>query len=125
MSRESLLYPPVVTALFLCATASSQTAQAQVGCSAYDQQLIASYTQQLMTAAMQGNTGSIAQLSQRLQGSLSPACLQQLQSYQGGYGGYNGYYPSPGGMPGGVIDHGNGGYSYGNVYCEPCGCDGP
>ncbi len=129
MSRQSPQFLTVLITIYSCTLVSSPSAQAQVACSAYDQQLIANYYQQAMPAAMQGNVGSYVQLTQQLYGSLSPACLQQLQSYQGGYGdnrGYGGHYPPSGGVPGGVIDHGDGGYSSGGVYCGPGGgCVGP
>jgi hypothetical protein len=127
MSQQSLTINLLI-ASFFSASLSLAFAQAQAACSEYDQQLMTNYYQLLMSALYQGNSGAIAQLSQQLTDSLSPSCLQQMQqmqSYQGGYRGYNGYSPMPGGVPGGVMDHGDGGYSYGNVYCGSGGCVGP
>ena len=90
-------------------------------CSAQELQMIQSYVQLSVQAAMRADFQQVAQIDQQLRSEISPSCLTQLmqlqqhQNYSGGAGGYS----AP---PSSIYDHGGGTYSYGGVTCGPSGC---
>jgi hypothetical protein len=128
MSQPARQFPIVPLIVFTASLAGPSSVWPQSGCSTADQQLIANYTQQVMSASQYGDMAALLRSSQLLYSSLSPSCRQLLQRYQsgyGGYGGYGGYVPPSQGVPQ-VYDHGGGAYSSGGVYCAPgSGCVGP
>ena len=114
--------PQIIYALMLVLIGLPLNHASASGCSTSEMQQISTAINQIAQASMYGQMDAVIQLSQQLNASLSPACLQSLQGMNtGGYGGYGNY----GGYQGGnIYDHGGGAYSTGGVYCGPSGCYG-
>ena len=125
MDIYAIRKPQFLYALMLVLSSVPLNHSVASGCSTSEMQQINSAINQIAQASMYGQIDAVIQLSQQLNASLSPACLQSLQGMNtGGYGGYGSYGNYGGSQGGNIYDHGGGAYSTGGVYCGPSGCYG-